>query len=147
MVDRVKGVGEKNAVTFSQSGLTANGAPFAGAPAMAKPAKATKETRAAPATAPPTSKTTPAAMPTKATAATAATPATTVTPAMNGRGDTGADSGPRRRSLLRTEALFHDRVLAASPQPKKVSTSSRRAIVSRTPSAMSSRVYGASKSR
>ena len=36
---------------------------------------------------------------------------------------------------------------SASPQPKNARTSSRRAIVSRTPSAISSRVYGASNSR
>jgi len=53
MVDRVKGVGDKNAATFSQSGLTVNGSAFAGAPAKATPAKARKTPRRRPPPPPP----------------------------------------------------------------------------------------------
>jgi competence protein ComEA len=45
-IDRVKGIGEKNAPKFSEAGLTVNGAAFAGAPAAkadAKPAAAKKD--------------------------------------------------------------------------------------------------------
>lgn len=71
MVNRVKGVGEKNAAAFSTEGLTVNGAAFAGAPAKAAaPATAKKEDKkaAAPVAAP-------AATPAPAAAASAAAPA------------------------------------------------------------------------
>lgn len=41
LVTRVKGVGDKSAAKFSEGGLTVNGAAYAGAPAMAAPAKST----------------------------------------------------------------------------------------------------------
>lgn len=73
MITRVKGVGDKNAAEFSTSGLTVNGAAFAGAPAKAMtPAAAPKKddkAAAAPAAA------APAAMPASATRATMKMPA------------------------------------------------------------------------
>lgn len=72
MITRVKGVGDKNAAEFSTSGLTVNGAAFAGAPAKAMtPAAAPKkdDKAAAPAAA------APAAMPASATRATMKMPA------------------------------------------------------------------------
>jgi competence protein ComEA len=73
MITRVKGVGDKNAAEFSTSGLTVNGAAFAGAPAKAMtPAAAPKKDDkavAAPAAA------APAAMPASATRATMKMPA------------------------------------------------------------------------
>jgi competence protein ComEA len=41
LVTRIKGIGDKNAAKFSEGGLTVNGQAFAGAPAMAAPAKST----------------------------------------------------------------------------------------------------------
>ena len=41
LVTRVKGVGDKSAAKFSEGGLTVNGQAYAGAPAMAAPAKST----------------------------------------------------------------------------------------------------------
>ncbi len=41
LVTRVKGVGDKSAAKFSEGGLTVNGQTYAGAPAMAAPAKST----------------------------------------------------------------------------------------------------------
>ena len=40
LLDRVKGVGERNAVKFSDSGLTVAGKPYAGAPSTGRPARA-----------------------------------------------------------------------------------------------------------
>ena len=90
MIDRVKGVGEHNAATFSTEGLTVNGAAFSGAPARAAKTEATTTSRSkaetkattAPATAAPTVATRPApatatAAATATTAAPAAAPATT----------------------------------------------------------------------
>ena len=56
-IERVKGVGDKNAATFSSEGMTVNGSSFKGAPATpaakasAKKAEAKPATAAAPATA------------------------------------------------------------------------------------------------
>ena len=47
-IDRVKGVGEKNAATFSAAGLTVNGSAFTGAPAKAAAPAAKTEVKAAP---------------------------------------------------------------------------------------------------
>ncbi len=41
LVTRVKGVGDRSAAKFSEGGLTVNGQAYAGAPAMAAPAKST----------------------------------------------------------------------------------------------------------
>jgi len=49
MIDRVKGIGEKNASTFSADGLTVNGVAYAGAAAASKTGKSTdaKKTKTA----------------------------------------------------------------------------------------------------
>ena len=77
-IERVKGVGEHNAVKFSEAGLTVNGAAFKGAPAKAaagKPAAApapapaaAPAAKAAPATAAPAAKSEPAKADAKADA-------------------------------------------------------------------------------
>jgi competence protein ComEA len=73
MITRVKGVGDKNAAEFSTSGLTVNGAAFAGAPAKAMtPAAAPKKDEKAAAT---PAAPAPAAMPASATRATMKMPA------------------------------------------------------------------------
>ena len=41
LVTRIKGVGDRSAAKFSEGGLTVNGKAYAGAPAMAAPAKST----------------------------------------------------------------------------------------------------------
>ena len=75
MVDRVKGVGEKNAATFSAEGLTVNGAAFAGAPAKAAAPAAKKDVK--PAAAAPAASAAPAAKAAKADATPAAAVTTT----------------------------------------------------------------------
>ena len=72
LISRVKGVGEKNAARFSASGMTVNGAAFAGAPAKAPRAKADKPAATSGNTIPPI-----ATRP-----ATPANPATPAAPAM-----------------------------------------------------------------
>ena len=74
LIERVKGVGERNAAKFSTGGLTVNGTAFAGAPAApAAPAAAKKETK--PAAAPAAPAAMPAAVPATPAAATKATAA------------------------------------------------------------------------
>ena len=57
-IERVKGVGEKNAATFSSEGMTVNGASFKGAPATPAAKATTRKAEAKPEAATP-----PAAMP------------------------------------------------------------------------------------
>ncbi|TAM49790.1 MAG: helix-hairpin-helix domain-containing protein [Burkholderiaceae bacterium] len=50
-IERVKGVGDKNAATFSSEGMTVNGSSFKGAPATPAAKASTKKADAKPATA------------------------------------------------------------------------------------------------
>ena len=52
-IERVKGVGEKNAATFSSEGMTVNGAAFKGAPATPAEKATTRKAEAKPAAAAP----------------------------------------------------------------------------------------------
>jgi competence protein ComEA len=82
LVDRVKGVGEKNAATFSAEGMTVNGATYKGVAAAPTAKKEDKPTAAAGAAAPAAKKEDkPMAAPAAAAATTAAAPAAAAKPA------------------------------------------------------------------
>ena len=82
LVDRVKGIGDKNAATFSAEGMTVNGATYKGAAAAPTAKKEDKPTAAAaPATTAAKKEDKPMAAPAAAAATTAASPAAAAKPA------------------------------------------------------------------